>query len=410
MTSNASSSPPAPIDGHWDPRFAPVREAFGANFVEEDEIGAALCVRVGGSCVVDVWGGHMDAKRTRPWCRDTLVNAYSVGKGVLAVLVLGLVDEGRIELDARVAELWPEFAAKGKRGMTVRQLLAHQGGLPAVRERLAADAMYDWDTMCTALAAQAPYWEPGNAHGYHVNTYGFLVGELVRRACRLDVGTALAERVAGPLEAEFYYGLPRSEHQRVAELVAFDRQLSDETQWAMAFPPTGDAEHDRMIWHAYFNPPGLSGMGMVNTEAWRMAVIPSTNGHATARAVAAVYAAFLDGGPNLSNGSKRARGNAANAEGWPGAGLRAEATAIHSDGEDRVLGRPSRFGLGFQLTQPTRPLGPNPGAFGHCGYGGSLGFADPEAQVVFGYLMNRPGDRWQTPRTQRLVDALYTCL
>jgi CubicO group peptidase (beta-lactamase class C family) len=229
-----------------------------------------------------------------------------------------------------------------------------------------------------------------------VNTFGYLVGELVRRATGLPVGEALARRVTGPLGAEFFYGLPRAEHHRVAQVVTPDVKLAESEQRAQAFPPTGDAEHDRMIRHCYFNPSGISGFGVVNTEAWRLATIPSTNGHATARAVASVFAAFLAGGPPGAR--------------WAGPGLRAEARSIHSDGEDRVLRRPSRFGLGFQLSQPARPLGPSPSAFGHYGYGGSLGFADPDANLAFGYLMNHPGDRWKTPRTKRLIDAVYACL
>jgi CubicO group peptidase (beta-lactamase class C family) len=389
-----------PIDpevrGHCDPCFAAVREAFASNFSLEDEIGAALCIHVGGACVVDLWGGHVDPDRTRLWQQDTLVNAYSVGKGLLAILATAVIERGGLKLDAPVASLWPEFAAGGKSAVSLRELMAHRAGLPAVRERLPEDAQYDWPRMCGALAAQEPFWEPGTDHGYHVNTYGFLLGELVRRATGLPVGTALARLVTGPLDVEFFYGLPRSEHPRVAWTVAPDVQLTEPQQWARAFPATGDAAHDQMIWHAYFNPSGLSGLGTVNTEKWRLAAIPSTNGHGTARAVAAIYAAFLVGG---------AAGTP-----WAGPGLRAEALAIHSDGEDRVLGRPSRFGLGFQLSQPARPIGPGPGAFGHYGYGGSLGFADPDAALAFGYLMNRPGERWQTTRAKRLIDAVYACL
>jgi len=373
-----------------------VRDAFAANFVDEDEIGAAVGIIVDGVTVVDLWGGHRDAERTQPWRRDTMVNAYSVGKGVLAVLALALVERGAIDLDGPVAGMWPEFSAHGKGDLTVRELLSHRAGLPAVRRRLAEDAMYDWDLMCGELAGQAPYWEPGTVHGYHVNTFGYLVGELVRRASGVDVREALARIVTGPLAAEFFFGLPHGLHARAATIVALQGRFTKKEEWALAFPPTGDAEHDHMIWHAYFNPSGLSGIGAVNTEAWRLAAIPSTNGHGTARAVASIYAAFLAGGPPGSA--------------WAGSALRAEARAIHADGDDRVLGRPTRYGLGFQLSQPGRPLGPNPDSFGHYGYGGSLGFADPDAGIAFGYLMNRPGERWKTPRTQRLIDALYACL
>jgi len=384
------------IEGSVDPRFRRVRDALATNFSEHDEAGAAVCVRVGGRTVVDLWGGHVDRARRLPWRRDTLVNAYSVGKGVLATLFLASVERGEIDLDAPVARIWPEFAAAGKGDVSVRTLACHQAGLPAVRERMPDDALYDWDAMCRALAEQRPWWEPGTAHGYHVNTYGFLVGELVRRVTGLSVGDALQERIARPAGAEFYFGLPRSKNARAAEVLAPGVDLRTEEQWAMAFPPTGDAEHDRMIWHCYFNPCGISGTGSVNTPEWRQAAIPSTNGHGTARGVAAIYAAFLAGG----------------AQGAPfaSAALRDEATRIHSDGPDRVLGRPSRFGLGFQLSQPTRAVGSGDRAFGHFGYGGSLGFADPETGVAFAYLMNRPGERWQTPRAQNLIEAVSACL
>jgi CubicO group peptidase (beta-lactamase class C family) len=351
---------------------------------------------VDGRPVVDLWGGHRDAARSARWEENTLVNVYSVGKGILATLTLMLVERGVLQLDRPTAELWPEFAAADKGGVTLRTLLAHRAGLPAVRRRLPEGAMFDWSLMCGELAAQRPFWEPGTVHGYHCNTLGYLIGELVRRATGRDVDAALREWVTGPLEADFFWGLPRSHHERVAELVAPSVTFTGPEQWAKVFPATGDAEHDLMVWHTYFNPSGLSWFGVVNTEAWRLAQIPSTNGHGTARAVATVYDALLHGGPD--------------GETWVGKDLLAEALRIHSDGDDIVLGRLSRFGLGFQLAQPTRPLGPNPEAFGHYGYGGSLGFADPTARVAFGYLTNRPGERWQSPRTQRLIDALYACL
>ncbi|MBW2385654.1 MAG: beta-lactamase family protein [Deltaproteobacteria bacterium] len=388
--------PSAPIDGDCDPRFSAVREAFAANFADQDEIGAGVCVIVNGRKVVDLWGGHQDAARTHAWQHDTLVNAYSVGKGVAAMLLLASVEAGEIDLDAPVARWWPEFAAQGKGEVTVRQLASHQAGLPAVRKRLPEDAWLDWDTMCSALADQRPYWEPGTDHGYHTNTFGFLIGELIRRATGVPIGDLLAGVMAEIAVDGFFYGLPLSQHHRVAEVVAPQVKLTTPEEWAVAFPATGDEEHDYMVWHCYFNPSGLSGIGSVNTAPWRSAVIPSTNGHATARAVAALYDSLL--------------GRAPSGRPWPGTALLREATSIQADGLDRVLGRPSRFGIGFQLATPERPLGRSAASFGHFGYGGALGFADPEAGVAFGYLMNRPGERWQTPRTQRLVDAVYGSL
>jgi len=385
------------VEGHCDPAFRAVADAFAENFIDLDELGAAVSIRVGGRHVVDLFGGWRDAARTMPWEHDTLVNAYSVGKGLLAVLTLALVERGALALDRPVAAAWPEFGASGKSGVTLRTLLAHQAGLPAVRRRLPEDAMLDWDSMCSELAGQEPYWEPGAAHGYHVNTFGFLVGEMVRRATGVPVGRALQEVIVRATGEEFYYGVPREHHARCAEVQAPNVLLTERAQWEQAFPPTGDEGHDFMVWHTYFNPAGISGVGSVNTAPWRLAAIPSTNGHGTARAVSVVYSALL--------GSAQGGG-----ERWVGPGLLAEARSVHSDGEDRVLSRPSRFGLGFQLAQESRPIGPNPEAFGHYGYGGTLGFADPKAGVAFCFLSNKPGDRWQTPRTQRLLEALYGSL
>jgi CubicO group peptidase (beta-lactamase class C family) len=383
---------PIPVEGHCDARFGAVRDAFRRNFEVHGEVGATVCVRVGGKVVVDLWGGYQDEGRSQPWREDTLVNAYSVGKGVTALLALRLVEQGMLDLDAPVTGLWPEYAVKGKESTTLRMLLSHRGGQPGVREVLPEGAQLAWSRMTQALARQAPFWEPDSDHGYHVNSYGYLVGELIRRAAGLRVGEALAHSVAGPLGADFFIGLPTSQHARVAETLGPGSNHLP-TEIIGRYPePTGDAAYDLMQRHAYFNPPGISGMGCVNTASWREAEIPSTNGQATARGVATIYQALLDGAKSPAG---------------IGAELLAEATRIHSDGTDRMLGRPSRFGLGFQLTQPSRPLGPNPNAFGHYGYGGSLGFADPTAGVAFGYLMNLPGARWQNPRTEGLVEAVY---
>ncbi len=384
------------IDGHCDPSFAGVRDALANNFEEHRELGAAVCVHVEGRAVVDLWGGHRDLAQQRPWQRDTLVNAWSVGKGVLAILALTLVERGLLVLDEPLRVRWPEFAAGGKEEVTLRTLLCHQAGLPSVRPRLAEGAWLDWPAMCAALAAQAPWWQPGSAHGYHVGTWGFLVGELVRRATGCSPGQALRRILGDALDADFFWGLPEQHHGRVAEVDAPNVVLREPEQWAKAFPPTGDAERDTMIWHAYFNPPGLSGLGLMGSEAWLRAEVPSTNGQATARGVARLYDGLLRGGPDGAH--------------FIGPGLLREATQIHSDGEDLILGRPSRFGLGFQLPMPQRKLGPSEAAFGHYGYGGLLGMADPAAGVSFAFLSSRPGQRWQTPRTRALLDAVYTAL
>lgn len=387
MATDASS---APLEGTVDSRFRAVREAFAENFDRHDEIGGAVCVAVDGETVVDLWGGYADAACTRPWGSNTLVNIFSIGKGLSAALVARLAGETRLAVDAPVARYWPEFAAAGKEDVTVRQLMSHQAGLPAVRRRLPANAMLEHDVMADALAEQEPWWMPGTAHGYHTNTFGFLVGELVRRVAGVSLGTLLREAIAEPLDADLHIGLPPAEDSRVAEFVGFDAPPP-------APDPAGLTESELMEYHAYFNPPGLSGPGILNTRAWRAAEIPSTNGHATARGVARVFTALAAGGS--VDGVHVVDGDAL-----------AAATEEQVSGEDVILHRPSRFGLGFQLTQPERPLGPNPGTFGHFGAGGSLGFCDPEAGVAFGYVMNRMGPRWQNSKNRALVDAVYESL
>jgi len=206
------------IRGRCDARFEPVREAFLRNFAERDDLGAAVAVTVGGEPVVDLWGGWGNAARTRPWEEDTIVPVWSLGKAATSVCLLRLVDAGRVELDAPAARYWPEFAQAGKQAVTVRQLLAHQAGLPAVRKPLAAGLnITDWDGMTAALAEQEPWWEPGTRFGYHVNTHGHLVGEVLRCVDGRTVGTYLREEVAGPMGVDFIVGLPASEDGRVAE-------------------------------------------------------------------------------------------------------------------------------------------------------------------------------------------------
>jgi len=386
-----------PVAGFCDPAFAEVEHAFRENFRTRNELGAAACVRIGGRVVIDLWGGHRDAGRTETWQRDTLVNIYSVGKGIASMLVLGLVERGELALDRPLREIWPEIAAAGKERLTLRMLLAHRGGLPGVRRPLPSDAMYDWSTMTVELSAQAPYWEPDAAHGYHVNTHGFLIGEPVVRRLGMPFGAALRERLTGPLEADYHVGLPLREHARVAAIVEADAApITDGQSAVRAHLASGDPATDAMLASVYFNPPGISGFGIVNRPQWRSAAIPSTNAHATARAVALLYDVFMH--------------RDAAAGGIVGPGLRAQACSIQSDGPDRVLGKHSRFGLGFQLSRPGRRIGGSERGYGHFGYGGSLGFADPASGVAFAYVTNRPGKRFESARTDALLEPLYHAL
>lgn len=380
------------IQGSCDERFAGVRDALGDNFRDHEEVGAAVAVAIDGNLVVDIWAGWKDGARTRPWQRDTLVDVFSVGKAMAALCVLVLVERDRIELEAPVSHYWPEFAAKGKCEVTVRTLLCHRAGVPAIRRLLPELAMYDWEAMAGALADEEPWWEPGSTHGYHANTFGFLTGEIVRRVSGETIGAFFAREVASPLHADFHFGLAARHDARTADYL-FGQQSSgfvDETQKL--------SEERQLLFHrAYMNPPGMSGLGTVNTRAWRAAEIPSANGHATARGVARIYSALACGG--ALEGVRLLE-----------PGTIEHATAEASAGTDFVLGRPSRFGLGFQLTQPERPLGPNARSFGHFGAGGALGFADPEAGLAFAYAMNHSGPRWQNPRNRALIDAVYASL
>ncbi len=364
-----------------------MREAFEENFAVRAELGAAVAVMLEGETVVDLWSGFADAARTRPWREDTLVNVFSVGKALAAACLLLLVSHGLLELEDPVARHWPEFAAGGKEPITARELLSHRAGLAAIRAELPEGALYDWEAVTRALAQEEPWWTPGSAHGYHVHTFGFLVGELVRRVAGESIGTVLRRELAEALGAQLSFGLPPAERARCAEYV-FDVALP-----TSVVDGGSGAEWGPLRRLAYLNPPGATGIGTVNSTAWRDAELPSANLHADARGIARFYAALL--------GDSRSPVDAA---------VLAEATREASCGEDLVLARPSRFGLGFQLTQPERPFGPGPSGFGHFGAGGSVGFADPDAGVAFAYVMNRGGPQWRDPRNRALIDALYQSL
>jgi CubicO group peptidase (beta-lactamase class C family) len=381
----------APVDGSCDAAFAAVREAFTANF-DDGEIGAACAIVVDGRTVVDLWGGWADANRSRPWRANTLVNAYSVGKPIVALAVLQLVASGDLDLDASAAKWWPELTA-GQRGATVRDALCHRAGIPSIRRPLTNDALWDWDTMTAAVAATEPWWEPGSKHGYHTNTYGFLVGELARRVTGRLPGDWLASEVARALGADLFWGVGAEDQRRCAD-VMWQSDLLFPPGWSS---PADLPDEQAMILLGYTNPPGISSLGVVNTAAWRGAQVPSTNLHASARGIARLYSALAAGG--TIDGVTVIDSD-----------VLAEATTTQSEGWCPFLEREVSFGLGFQPTRPDRPFGPNAGSYGHFGTGGALGFADPAAGVAFGYVMNAVKPRWQNSRNRALMDAFYNCL
>jgi CubicO group peptidase (beta-lactamase class C family) len=378
----------AHIGGWCDPRFANLRTEFETNFRERGELGAAVCVTLEGTVVADLWGGWTDSQRHQDWAPDTLVNVFSVGKGLLAVCLASLAGRGLLDPDAPVIRYWPQFGAAGKGAISVRQLLSHQAGLPALHRLMTPGTALDWEFMTAVLAAEEPWWEPGSGHGYHVNTFGYLGGELIRRITGMSVGEFLQREIAGPLGADVHIGLDIAEHGRVAEFYWPGGGLA--TAAMQADPVPGH----QMAQNAYFNPPDFSGLGVVNSVAWRCAEVPSANAHATAAGIARVYAALAGGAPSRVVSDSAI----------------AAATEEQVYGHDLVLERPSRFGLGFQLTHPERQLGSGPRCFGHFGAGGSVGFCDPDARLAFGYVTNQMGPRWRNPRNKALMDACYASL
>jgi CubicO group peptidase (beta-lactamase class C family) len=373
------------VSGYCAPGFEGVRATFTANFVEHGELGAAVTVMVGGRRVVDLWGGWADLARTQRWQPDTLVNVYSVGKAVVAVLLLQLVQDGLVGLDDPVAGCWPEFAAHGKQDVTLRHVLCHQAGVPAIRAPLRNEDLWDFDRMCAAIAATEPWWPAGRRLAYHTNTYGHLVGGVIRQLTGDLPGTRL-RAVADAIGADLHFGVPDEAQDRCAE-VHFDQPMASSID-PDAPGLDGDA---RMTLLGYANPPGYSSIGVVNTPEWRRAQVPSTNGHMTARGVAGFYEAIRRGDLLAPD-------------------ILAEAVRPQSSGFCPTLGQDVTFGLGFQPWSLNRPIGRSPAAFGHFGTGGALGFADPSAGLAFGYVMNHVIPRWQSPRNRALVDAVYAAL
>ncbi len=384
------------VQGECERGFEPVREALVESFAAGREVGASVAVMVDGRMVVDLWAGSANEAGTRPWERDTIVNVYSTTKGMTSICAHRLVDQGLLDLDAPVAKYWPEFAQAGKEALPVRYLLSHRAGLPAIKAPLPRGSMFQWDTMTAALAAQEPWWEPGTKHGYHALTFGWLVGEVVRRISGRSLGTFFREEIAEPLGLDFHIGLAEEHDARTAEMIPVPPPPPGERNLFAEF--LGDTES--MVFKAFVNPPDLVEPGSVNTREWRAAEIPAANGQGNARSLARVYGALARGGE--LDGVRVLSPAAIDA-----------AMVEQSNGPDAILaGFPTRLGLGFFLTMPFFPLGPNSRAFGHAGAGGSLGYADLDAKVGFGYAMNQMAATVAEvdPRVKNLIDGVYRSL
>ncbi|MBD1554217.1 serine hydrolase [Pseudomonas typographi] len=379
------------IQGHFQLEFEPVRDAFAALFDDPQERGAALCIQRGGETVVDLWAGSADKDGQQAWHSDTILNLFSCTKAFTSVAVLQLAAEGKLDLDAPVARYWPEFAAAGKAEVTVRQLLCHRAGLPAIRQALAPEALYRWQTMVGVLAAEAPWWEPGTAHGYAAVTFGWLLGELLRRVEDREPGPVIVDRVARPLGLDFHIGLADSEFDRVAHIARGKGNAGDEAARRLLQVTLHQPEALSTL--AFTNPPGM--LTSTNKPEWRRMQQPAANGHGNARSLAGFYAGLLDG--TLLDPH------------WL-----AQMTREHSYGEDLTLLTSTRFGLGVMLDQPGKgnaTFGMGPRAFGHPGAGGSCGFADPAKDVAFGFVTNTLGPYiLMDPRAQRLAQVLARCI
>ncbi|MDH4143600.1 MAG: beta-lactamase family protein [Acidimicrobiia bacterium] len=391
----------AQLNGTWKPEFMAVYRAFEENFASRSEVGASLHVTVGGETVVDLWGGtvadparHPDAA---PWQEDTLVTVFSSTKGATAIAGHVLVSRGELDLDAPIGEVWPGFARNGKESATVRMLFDHSVGVPTWRDKVPVGAVTDWDEMVRRLEEEPPFWEPGTRNGYHMLSFGWLVGELVRRTSGRSLGRFFADEVAGPTGAgrDCYIGLPESEHGRVSKVIPFvpDRDSPS------AFTAAIRADRDSISAKALLNQGGFNP----NDPACWSAEIGGAGGVANGRGLARIYAPLANGGADLVDADTLAR-----------MGEVAVATEL-----DATLLLPTRFALGFMKSMDNRRrrrgdrdsviLGS--AAFGHVGAGGSIGFADPDCQMSFGYAMNRMGEGiLLNDRGQALVDAVYRCL
>lgn len=378
------------ITGHVAVGFEPVRQAFQANFDDFGDVGAAVAVYRNGELVVDLWGGDQDIDLEKPWQEDTLQLVFSATKATTAVGALMLVDRGELDLDAPVSQYWPEFAAAGKESIPVRWLLCHKAGLPAPARKLTPEEVFAWDPICAVLAEQAPEWDPGTTHGYHALTFGFLVGEVIRRISGRTPGKFFAEEVAAPLGLDTFIGLPEALEDRVAPLVYGERapnlcpELPEDVRRAelAAYDPLSLSNRASGITSPRFN---------YNSREVHAAELPAANGITTARSLAKMYAAVIaevDGVRLLSQAIVDA------------------ARSSQAHGPDEVLLRESNFGLGFMLQVAHNPL-LSEGSFGHPGFGGSLGFADPESGIAYAYVTNTVQSHpMGDPRRIGLIDGV----
>ncbi|MET0273958.1 MAG: serine hydrolase domain-containing protein [Phenylobacterium sp.] len=371
------------IAGHAPARLAAVKDAFAANFAAGEELGARFTLVEAGEVVLDLWAGHADRKRTRAFDDRTLTTIFSTTKALAALMIARLVDQAKLDYGQTVASVWPAFSQAGKEAVTVEQAISHQAGLPGFVEPMDPETWFDWDAICAKLAAMKPMWPPGTASGYHPITVGYISGEIFKRVDGRTLGDAFAQDLARPFGLDIFIGLPESEADRVAEL-----------QRPSALPNFGEIN---AATRAAFQEPWSAAAGRSQHE-WRGMQIPSTNGHATAEALARVMGAlandgWLEGDEILSPA------------------LIAEAARERIRGQDLVLPFVMSWGAGFMRNETVHPWGPGNQTFGHSGWGGSCAFADPERKLGGAYVMNKQStDLLGDQRARRLIEAAYAGL
>ena len=385
------------IHGSVAAQFEPVKKAF-RRLWQDIEVGAALCIYYEGIKIVDLWGGFKDRQRTKPWSPDTLVNVYSASKGMATLAFAILVDQGQVRYEDRVADHWPEFGAEGKHQITIAQLLSHQAGLCGIEASVSVEDLYRPDYMANLLAGQKPLWPPAEAAGYHAITWGYFPLELIRRITGQSIGDYLQTRVAQPLAADIYIGLPSNLHHRCADLIGPNHARSASSPGPSPLPAPAEPPN-KLFTLALLNPL-IAPYKHASSRAWRLAEIPAANGHASARGLAKMYAALAAGG-RLNETRIVSRATLLEAcqpevEHWL----------------DLVMGTRVRRSRGFILNTDNA-YGPNANAFGHAGAGGSVGYADPDANIAFAYVMNQmqPEDAdAPVSRASRLTEVLFACL
>ncbi|MEP4050701.1 MAG: serine hydrolase domain-containing protein [Litorimonas sp.] len=381
------------IQGHYDPAFKAVRDLFEENFLKRGEVGASVCLQDrSGRALVDLWGGtHADGET--PWTRDTMSIVFSCTKAATALCAQVLIDRGELDPSALVTKYWPEFGARGKDSTTVRDMLGHRSGVPALRTPVKPGGFLDFKYVTNHLAKETPFWDPGTTHGYHMVTFGWTVGELVRRVSGRSLGEFFKKEIAKPYGVDFHIGLPDSEFARVSKL--------------LVYKPGPQDTPSAFVKAMFADPAGIQALAFGNNggwffdapESWR-AEIGGAGGVSNARGLAAMFGTIFSEKPLLSKSR---------------IGKLREPV---SEGMDTTLCIPTRFGEGFMLSIDNRDLPGEgqsailgSGAFGHVGMGGSIGFADPESEFSFGYTMNKMGGGiLLNERGQSLIDAAYECL